>query len=225
MNGESFICIYHDFPQDFRNINKRLHFITVCTKMLTNNAITKILRLFYSRKTFHVREIARQTNLNQNSVIQALKHLKKEEIVTYRLDANLKKYCLNQNKKSFTYLTLMDVERLEALPLLRKNAINRYVQLVPKATFILVFGSTAKNNYKNDSDIDLLVITDENTKIAQKEINAVQSMNVNTIHMSYEAFIKELKLKEEPVIQSAIESGFPIINHIKYYETIMPPPF
>ena len=33
-------------------------------------------------------------------------------------------------------------------------------------------------------------------------------------------FIKELKLKEGPVVQSALFSGYPIINHIAYYEAL-----
>ena len=38
--------------------------------------------------------------------------------------------------------------------------------------------------------------------------------------MNYEDFTNELKLKNDMVIQSALETGYPLINHIKYYEEI-----
>ncbi len=45
-------------------------------------------------------------------------------------------------------------------------------------------------------------------------------MDVSTFQMTYKAFITELKLKEDKVVQSAIKTGYPVIDHIRYYEVL-----
>jgi predicted nucleotidyltransferase len=159
--------------------------------------------------------------------VHFLKILEKEHILTSKKDANLKKYGLQHNKRAYALLTLLDVEKFEKLPLLRKTAVNKYLNALPPVIFAVVFGSTAENSYRNDSDIDILLVTYKrtDTKNAEKEADIHSSIRIHTFQIEYEAFIKELKLKEEKVIQAAIETGFPIINHIRYYETIMPSPW
>ena len=88
--------------------------------------------------------------------------------------------------------------------------------------FAVLFGSTAKGTYKEDSDIDILIIT--NKKIspekAEKETDALTAMKISTFQIKYKNFLTELKMKEDKVVQSAINSGYPLINHIQYYEVL-----
>src|SRR3989344_3301134 len=126
--------------------------------------IWKILKIFYNNKNMpvHLRGIARLSDMNESTASLHLNSLVKNGILKAVADGNLKKFFI-----SLKYIPLMfpifDNEKLESLPILRKNAIKMYIEKLEKKPLILVvFGSTAKGNFKNDSDLDILEITDFN---------------------------------------------------------------
>lgn len=185
----------------------------------------KVLRIFYENKgkNLHLREIARKANLYGQSITRYLNQLEKHGILKSEKEGNLKKYSLKRNKQVYAALSLFDIERYEHLPSARKNAIASYMnKLKEKPVFAVLFGSTGKETYRNDSDIDLLIITNRRieTKEAEKEADMLTSMKISSFQMTYNDFIKEIKMKEDQVVQSAIFSGYPVINHVAYYEAL-----
>jgi hypothetical protein len=64
------------------------------------------------------------------------------------------------------------------------------------------------------------LITDEkiDAKNAEKEVDALHAISISTFQMMYKEFTKEIKLKEDKVVQSALNTGYPLINHICFYE-------
>jgi len=186
----------------------------------------KIMQLFYKDKSkkMHLRKIARETKLHEPSTTQFLRRLEKEQILKSEKDGNLKKYSIKQSKRTFLLFELFDINRFEALPSLKKNAIKIYIEKLPeKPVLIILFGSTAKGTHKENSDIDILIITNNkiSTKEAEKEVNAITGTNISTFQMTYNEFLVDLKMKEDKVVQSAIKSGYPLVNHIFYYEVIL----
>ena len=201
--------------------------VTIVTKMITilKPGCRSIMHLFYKNKAarLHLREIARQAGLHEPSATRFLKALEKEGILKSEKDGNMKKYSVKSAKRAYLIFEMFDIERLESLPFIRRNAIKQYLDsLQEKPVFAVLFGSTAKGTYREDSDIDMLIVT--NRKIdasgAEKEAEALTAMRISTFQMALKGFLTELKLKEEHVIQSAIASGFPLINHIAYYEAL-----
>ncbi|MBD3303917.1 helix-turn-helix domain-containing protein [Candidatus Woesearchaeota archaeon] len=185
----------------------------------------KIMQLFYKDKNakLHLREIARQTKLHEPSVTRFLQSLEKEKILKSEKEGNLKKYSLKRTVHAYAVMELFDIERFEKLPSIRKNAIRAYLDKLPeKPVFAVLFGSTAKGTYKEDSDIDILIIT--NNKIsargAEKEADALAAIKISTFQIKYSDFLTELKMEEDKVVQSALQSGYPLINHIRYYEAL-----
>lgn len=183
------------------------------------------MQLFYKDKTakFHLREIARQTKLHEPSVTKFLNLLEKEQILKSEKEGNLKKYSIKKSMRAYLVMEIFDIEKFEKLPGIRKNAIKIYLDKLPeKPVFTVLFGSTAKGAYKEDSDIDLLLITNNqiSAKEAEKEANALTTIKISTFQIKYADFLIELKMKEDKVVQSALQSGYPLINHIKYYEAL-----
>ena len=177
----------------------------------------KIMQLFYKDKTarLHLREIARQTKLHEPSVSRFLSNLEKEHILKSEKDGNLKKYSVKKGLRAYFMF--------EKLPSIRRNAIKTYLDNLPeKPAFAVLFGSTTKGTYKEDSDIDILIITNKkiSAEKAEKETDALTAMKISTFQTTYEDFLTELKMKEDKVVQSAINSGYPLINHIQYYEVL-----
>jgi len=191
-------------------------------RTLTKPQFWNILRLFYVNKNspLHLRQISRDIKIQESATFRQLNELEKKEILSAVKEANLKKFHINP-KYIPEIFPSFDEEKLEKLSLLRKKAIKTYLNnLTDKPIIMIVFGSTAKGTYKNDSDIDILEIfqVKTDTKKARMEAESMTGIRIQTFQMTYKDFIKELKIKEDKVIQSAIESGFPVFNSRHYYE-------
>lgn len=190
-----------------------------------NSGQWKIIGIFYKDKSarLHLREIARNTKLHEPSVTRFLASFEHEGILKSEREANLKKYFIRQNKKTYLLFAHFDIEQFNNLPSIRKSAINYYSDYLPeKPVIIFLFGSTAKGTYKENSDIDLLIITNRkiDTKNAEHYAESLTGIRISTFQISIAEFAKELKIKEDHVIQAAITSGYPITNHIYYYEVV-----
>ncbi len=181
-----------------------------------------ILQLFYANHNspLHLRDISRKIHLRESATSRHLHVLETTNILKSHKEANLKKYTLKKQAIAEIF-SLFDNEKLEALPLLRKNAINFYINtLKEKPIFILLFGSTAKGTFRDDSDIDVITIFNQktDTKEAIKYAEAQTGIKISEFQLTYNQFMTELKLEQDHVIQAGIETGYPIYNQIYFYE-------
>lgn len=185
----------------------------------------KVMRLFYKDKAakIHLRETARQAKLHEPSATKCLKELEKAGILISEKDANLKKYSVKKNRHAYLIFGIFDVEKFEKLPKIRQSAVEHYLCSLPeKPVFAVLFGSTAKETYDKESDIDILIITNRkiSTETAEKEADAQTALSVSTFQITYKDFIQEIRSKQDKVVQSAINTGYPVINHVAYYEAL-----
>ena len=191
-------------------------------KQLIKPGIWKILEAFYKNRNMpiHLREIAKQTKLNTNSTSRFLNHLEKNEILKSEKEANLKKFSLTKHALPNVF-PLFDHDQLESLPLLRKNAIKYFInKLEDKPIFAVVFGSTATNTFRKNSDVDLLVVANSQieTKKAKQYAENQTNITIQIFPTTLEEFKNNLIKKTDYVMASAIESGFPVFNNKYYYE-------
>ncbi len=185
----------------------------------------RILQLFYADKSakMHLREISRKAGLHEPSTTSALNSLEKEGILKSERDGNQKKYSLKLNYKTYALFGLFDLERFNLLPSIRRNALNYFIgHLKEKPIIAFIFGSTAKGTFKKTSDIDILIITNSkiNTAESEKHAEALTGIRISIFQIALKSFLDEIKLKKDPVVQSAITSGYPIFNHLYYYEVL-----
>ncbi len=183
-----------------------------------------ILKLFYDQVNapLHLREISRRIKLNESSATRHLNALAKNKILITKKEANLKLFSIYKPAISSIY-PLFDEERLSSLPLLRRNAILYYLkQLEQKPVILLIFGSTAKGTAQEDSDLDLLevVYAKKDRKKAKEYVLAQTGVRVQSFQITEKEFQNELKLKKDQLVQSAINTGFPVFNCKYYYEMI-----
>jgi len=187
---------------------------------------SKILRLFYENKraNLHLRDIARKTKLYPNSTTRFLNQLEKEGILTSQKDGNLKKYRIKKSERLNNIFNSFDIERLNKLPLARRRAVTYFLdKLQEKPIIVLLFGSTAKETFRKDSDIDLLLIVNKKIDAEKSKdfVDAQIGIKINCFQITYEEFKKEIKLKEDKVIQSALNTGYPIFNQMLFYEVYL----
>lgn len=188
--------------------------------------ICKILRLFYQNKNhpLHLREIARRVELNESTITRHLNALLDSGVLVFEKEGNLKKFSIKRSviPKIFP---MFDDEKLEHLPLLRKNAIKEYIRnLVKKPVFMVVFGSTAKGTFTDKSDMDILEVYNNRTDTcnAIKSAEALCRIKIQTFQLTEKQFYREIIEKKEHVVQSALNTGFPVFNQKYYYEVIYP---
>ena len=185
----------------------------------------KIMRLFYRDRAakLHLREIARRTGLFGPSVYRFLNSLEKDGILKSEKDGNLKKYSVRKGLRAYFLFEAFDLEKFEKLPMIRRNSIKTYMDSLPeKPVFVVLFGSTAKGTYREHSDVDVLLVTNRriNAEKAEKETNALTAMKMSTFQITYKNFLTDLKMKDDKVVQSAVNSGYPLISHLQYYGTL-----
>lgn len=188
---------------------------------IINSGYKKILEILSKEKTLHLRDIAKKASLNENSAYRFLNNLSNQKILSSQKIGNMKFFSLNKNKNTFLILTALAIEKQENIHHLRKTAIKTFLENLPEEPiFVIVFGSTAKQTYTKNSDIDLLLISNKKINVQKPiyEANAQTTIKISVFQMNYSDFLTELKLKQDPVIQSAIKTGYPLTNHIKYYE-------
>jgi len=184
----------------------------------------KILNLFYENRNspIHLRDISRKIKLNESTASSHLNSLVKSGILKIEKEANLKKFYINKEKipEIFPHF---DYEKLSNLDLLRKDAIKLYIEKLEKKPILLVvFGSTAKGTYRKDSDIDILGVFPGkyNDESVIKYVNSQTSMKIQTFKITEEQFKEDLVNKKDKVIQSALETGFPVFNEKYFYQEI-----
>lgn len=179
----------------------------------------KILKVFYDNRNtpIHLRQISRLINLKESSTSLHLNNLTKNKILTVFKDANLKKYQI-QNNVIPKIFSIFDIERLESLPLLRKNCVKEYLsKLKSKPLLLILFGSTSKGNYKSNSDIDLLQVSgSKNFSEAKESAESISGLNLQIFRFDELKFYQ----KKDHIILSALESGFPVFNREFFYEII-----
>ena len=185
--------------------------------------IWKILKLFYKNrnKPVHLREIARLSGMNESTASFHLNNLVKDGIMKHESEGNLKKFYVSKSHLPEIF-PLFDQEQLEKLPLLRKNAIKLYIKsLENKPVILVVFGSTAKGTFKDDSDLDLLgVFSVKKDAKAEKLAEAQTGVHLQVFRLSEKDFLDELITKKDKVLQSALNSGFPVFNQKYFYEVV-----
>lgn len=193
---------------------------------LIRKGLREIVKLFYENRysKFHLREISRITKMNENSVFRFLKELEEIKILTSEKTGNLKRYSVLKNEKVYSLFLLMDMEKYLKIEKIRKKAIDYFAQhLKKKPEIILLFGSSAKENYTKDSDIDLILISEEDldVSLAEEYSESQTGLKINSRQIGFENFKKEIKLKNDKTLEAAISSGYPLTGHILFYQEIL----
>jgi predicted nucleotidyltransferase len=191
-----------------------------------------ILRFFYERKKGHVRLIKKSIKLSEHTLLKYLKSLEQRKVLRSRREGNLKIYEINRESAYLkVFFSYFDLVRLDSLEYKRGKAVKMFVNLLKRNKFpffVLLFGSTAKDNYTAKSDIDIIVVFDtvdknisKNVNEVKKRIRAETGLSINIIIMKLSEFLKEKDNKENYALQDAITTGYPVFGNQSYHEVTL----
>ena len=175
-------------------------------------------------KEYSIKEIKESCGEKSNNAISlALKKFKDENLVKEKRVGRSLLYTLNiENELVFNYIQLINTKKIPKLAL---RAIERVKEDVEKHTSffsIVIFGSYATGKQTKDSDLDIAVFIEEESKRKIIE-SALKSSELKTplrIHghvISKDEFLEMLKVDEENLGKQIVRKHLSIHNpHIFY---------
>jgi len=163
-----------------------------------NQTTLKIIGLYRNdyKVLLHVREIARETDVDVKAIQLQLKRLEHANILLSALKGKNKEYCLNLNNFAAKYYMTM-AEAFFTIIYLDKNfRIKKVISEISEKIdgIILLFGSSVKGYATKESDIDIFVITDKKfDKGAIDEVSTIIDRKINIKSSSRKQFLDGLK--------------------------------
>lgn len=120
-----------------------------------------IARIFEDpERTFHIRELARETKLNPNTVSKIVKDLVKKEIIQVKKEINEVEISIALESES--YKKRKRIFNLESI--YNSNILEELLEFYNKPKCIVLFGSYLRGEDSKESDIDIAVLTNNQNK-------------------------------------------------------------
>ncbi|MBU4369192.1 nucleotidyltransferase domain-containing protein [Patescibacteria group bacterium] len=153
----------------------------------------KILGYFFlnPQKTNYVNELANLLSLDVGNLFRKLKELEGEGILYSEKRGNQKYYGLNKN-----YSLLKEMKRMYNAKYGVVGILKEKLKKIKKLDEAYIFGSYAKGNFQQESDVDILLIGEHSSLKAKLEILPLEKTigrEINIIDISME----ELKLRRK----------------------------
>ena len=184
-------------------------------KNIINKNIIKILEVLINNR-FYLNQIHELSEIkSKNNLIKNLNILVKHKILKKEKNKSNTFYSINYNNTlSLSILNLINMIKFQKLPFEKRKAIEEVI-ILSKPNLAILFGSTAKGNFTNQSDIDLLLVYNKKPKIDIKEITERYGVKLNQIILEF----KELDERNE-TIKHIIKTGYPLIGDLYFYKIL-----
>lgn len=174
-------------------------------RLIGSRARTGLLSLFTSNpeKRFYVRELARRTSNNVNSVRRELANLERLGLLRSEAEANLLYYRINQKAPIYAELRGLFL-KTEGVAGALRGALAQF----DKVECSFIYGSFAKGEERADSDVDLMIIGRADERKLVKAVRAVEeqlSRNIDYTLISPQEFKSRLKDKDAFIANVARE--------------------
>lgn len=181
----------------------------------------EILKLLIGNKeeTYSIRKIALQRKINYKSAYNALKALENKRIIELKRAGNTLLCTFNNSFNDLVFKA--EYSRREDL--FKKKEFLVIYNSLTKLEFpsiILLFGSHIKGTAAKHSDIDLLLISDEEHFKKVQETISIFPQDIHLTPVTYESFIRMAKSKEFSVVSEAIKNNIILIGIEEYYRLL-----
>jgi len=183
-------------------------------KILNKNVI-KILEVLkkeklYFNQIYEKTGIKSKNNLLKNlNLMVNLSILKKDEAKGNTF------YNINyENNIALILLQLINTINFQKLPFERRKAVEELINET-KPILAILFGSTAKGNFKKQSDIDILIVYNKRIKEIDKKVKEISSrygLKINPIIIKF----SELDTRDE-TIKHILITGYPVTGYKYFY--------
>ncbi|MEK6891091.1 MAG: nucleotidyltransferase domain-containing protein [Nanoarchaeota archaeon] len=196
--------------------------------MLTKKQL-RILNIFQRNEFKEItwKQIKELSKEKSSSIIQnAIKAFLKEELITERKIGTSKLYSVNhKNNQIYSYF---EIYNKESLPKQVLKSVKELEETLDKHTFfysVVIFGSYATSEQKKDSDLDIAVFIEQETKrkIVEAVFKTMETKSILNIHgqvITKDEFLEMLRADYENLGKELARKHLIIHNPIIFYSLI-----
>ena len=150
-------------------------------------------------REFHIRELAKITKKSPATISKYLKNLKKENLLISRSKYNHLLFKANNENQNFK-----DIKRYNNIKKLRNSGLIEYlIERYNQPQAIILFGSFAKGENINKSDIDILIITHYKTNLDLERYEKKLNHKIQLFTHSNQE-IERMKLTNKELINNLV---------------------
>jgi len=156
--------------------------------MIDKNSIFIVLDAFFDNPTkeFHARELSRKTGLSIFSVLEAIKKLSKEGLISAQKKGNMKIV-----KASYSDVFIRS-KRIRNLEKVYDSKIIEYLsEAYEKPEAIILFGSYSRGDDIENSDVDIAIITKDHKNLNTEKFEKMLSRKISIHEIDLKKVSKE----------------------------------
>lgn len=166
---------------------------------LTSKPIKSLLGFYFLHEdeSLYVNELVRRLVLDKRNLVKKLRELEREGIFISEMRGNQRYYSLNKK-----YPLYREYKRIVMKTIGFEGKLKNALRNIKGIKKTYIYGSYAKDRMDTSSDIDIIVVGDQNTITLQKKISQLQKSidrEINVISMSLKEFNTKKK-KKDPFI-------------------------
>ncbi|MFH1249359.1 MAG: nucleotidyltransferase domain-containing protein [archaeon] len=196
--------------------------------------IERVYYAFYTSKKqrMYFNELRETAKMSISSLQNSIRKMEKsKEITRFKERANVF-YSLKDKDKIAINFVKFDIQRLNNLNINVKLPVREFLEKARDIAFVLLFGSASRDEEKEGSDIDLLVVTynfkEKLNRLYQKEIRKEieeikSGASAKSLYPLSITFVdeKEFSTRKDHLLEQAKKTGFCIYNQQYYYREIL----
>lgn len=202
-----------------KSYQKMVNYLNSTKNKLNMNPEKKIYETFYDLKQnkLYYNQIKEHTNLSHSSLQNVLKELVENKVLEEEKTKSNKFY-KTKNKKLFELkFSEIAIKKFNNLNINIKIPLTNFLKEIPKEVYtIILFGSASKRQETKESDIDLLIVSNNKLDLEKnkKEAELTSKYPISIFHCN----INQFQNNQDPIIIQAIKTGFPIYKEQNFYE-------
>lgn len=183
---------------------------------ILNKNVIRILDVLKKERLYFNQIYERTKIKSKNNLVKNLNLMTKLNILKKEKNKSNTFYKINyDNIFSLNLIQLINTNRFQNLPFERKMAVTELIAKTSPLISVL-FGSTAKGNFKKDSDIDILLVYNSKMKDNDAEIEEISSKyGIKINHVTLK--LSGLNTKDNTV-KHILLTGYPITGHVYFYK-------
>ena len=175
--------------------------MNLLAEILSSRIRSEIFRMLFgvNDEALHMREIERRSGLSIGTIQQEVKKLLRLNLIIKRKDGNRIYYQANKEHPLFAEIRSLVLKTVGLVDFFRKA-----LEADPNIKLAFVFGSIARQEEKDKSDVDLMIIGDIGMRQLTGLLSGVSGQvgrEINPHALSIKEFLKRKKAKDHFLIQ------------------------
>ncbi len=182
----------------------------------------KVYRAYFESKksSLYFNEIKELSKLSDSSLSNTLNRLTESRVLSQEKTKSNTFYIIKNKKLLAVKFSEIAIQEFNNLNAGVKIPLRNFLKNIPQDTYtIVLFGSASRKEEAEESDIDLLIISNKKADLTKNKKEAeITSKNPLSV---FQATINQFIENKEDLIIQARKTGFPIYKEQNFYEVML----